>query len=108
MANFISGSVLNQSGAGVAGVTVNWTGTASGSTSSAGDGTWTTGLVLGPGTYAITASLAGREFQPPFQTVIIVVTNISGINFTTETIEQAGSSWLSVNANNNFRGSRSH
>ena len=108
MANSISGSILNQSGAGVNGVTVSWTGVASGSTTSAGGGLWTTGVALAPGVYIITPSLAGSEFQPASQTVLIVASNIPGINFTTETIEKAGSSWLTVNINNLLRGSRSH
>ena len=108
MANSISGSILNQAGAGVTGVTVSWTGAASGSTTSGGGGAWTTGVSLGPGAYIVTPSLAGSQFQPPLQTVIIVAANISGINFTTETIEAAGSSWLTVNTNNLLRGSRSH
>jgi hypothetical protein len=108
MANSISGSVLNQAGAGVNGITITWTGPTPGSTTTAGGGTWTTGVSLAPGTYIVTPSLAGREFQPAFQIVVIVASNIGSINFTTETVQAAGSSWLSVNANNFLRGSRSH
>ena len=100
MANSISGSVLNQAGAGVNGITITWTGIANGSTTTAGGGLWTTGVSLSAGTYIVTASLSGSEFQPPLHTVIILVSNVSGINFTTETIESAGSSWLTINANN--------
>jgi inhibitor of cysteine peptidase len=66
--------------AGVAGATVSWSGTASGSTTAAGDGSYIIPS-LGAGTYTITPSLAGYIFSPVNQ-VETISSNVTGVNFT--------------------------
>jgi len=67
--------------AGVAGATVSWTGTASGSTTADGSGNYTIpSLANGP--YTITPSLTGYTFSPASANETISGSNITGVNFT--------------------------
>ncbi|MFZ4857316.1 MAG: carboxypeptidase-like regulatory domain-containing protein [Desulfuromonadaceae bacterium] len=59
----ISGKVINASGAGVAGVVITLGGTASGTQTTAGDGTYTFPS-LRKGDYSLTPSLPGYFFSP--------------------------------------------
>jgi hypothetical protein len=67
--------------AGVAGATVSWSGTASGSTVADGSGNYTIPS-LADGPYTITPSLTGYTFSPPSQAVVVSGSNVVGINFT--------------------------
>ena len=67
--------------AGVAGATISWTGTSSGSTTADGSGNYTiSGLANGP--YTITPSLAGYSFSPTSAAETVSGSNITGVNFT--------------------------
>jgi hypothetical protein len=83
--NFKAGSVGNgysiSGNAGVAGATVSWTGTSSGSTTADGSGNFTTGS-LANGSYLITPSLVGYVFSPTSQSETISGSNITGVDFT--------------------------
>lgn len=72
----ISGNV------GVAGATITWTGTSSGSTTSDASGNYTTGLILLNGSYVITPTKAGVSFSPAFKNVVINGGDQTGVNFT--------------------------
>ena len=75
-------SVFTISGnAGVAGATVSWSGTASGSTTADGSGNYTTSS-LGPGSYTITPSKTGYSFSPSNSSQTITAADITGVNFT--------------------------
>jgi len=71
----ISGNV------GVAGVTVNYTGTSSGSVTSTSGGAFSISG-LANGSYTITPVLAGATFAPLSQNVTMSGANVTGINFT--------------------------
>jgi hypothetical protein len=75
----ISGSV------GVAGVTVKYSGAASGSVTSGAGGTYSISG-LSNGTYTITPSLAGYVFSPGSKIEVVAGSNISGVNFTSTKI----------------------
>ena len=66
--------------AGVAGATVAWSGTASGSTTADGSGNWS--IDLPNGSYTITPSLAGYTFSPTSASETVSGSNITGVNFT--------------------------
>lgn len=68
--------------AGVAGATVSWTGTASGSTTADGSGNYTIPS-LADGSYTVTASLTGYSFTGPTPANPQVVSgaNVTGVNF---------------------------
>lgn len=67
--------------AGVAGATVAWNGTSSGSTTADGSGNYTiSGLANGP--YTITPSKTGYTFSPTSASEIVSGSNITGVNFT--------------------------
>ncbi len=67
--------------AGLAGATVSWTGTSSGSTTADGSGNFSiTGLTVG--SYTVTPSAAGYTFSPPGASETITGSNITGVNFT--------------------------
>jgi inhibitor of cysteine peptidase len=69
--------------AGIAGATVAWTGTSSGSTIADGSGNFTTsGLSNGP--YTITPSKTGYTFSPTSSAQTVSGSNISGVNFTAQ------------------------
>ena len=66
--------------AGIAGAAIALTGTATGSTTSAGDGTYSfTGLLAGG--YTITPTLAKTKFNPVSHAETITSGNITGVNF---------------------------
>lgn len=67
--------------AGVAGATVSYTGTSSGSVTADGSGNYTI-PGLANGSYTITPSLAGYTFSPTSQSETISGSNITGVNFT--------------------------
>jgi hypothetical protein len=67
--------------AGVAGATVSWAGTSSGSTTADGSGNFTTPALVN-GSYTITPSLVGHTFSPASQNETISGSNITGVNFT--------------------------
>ncbi len=66
--------------AGLAGVIVTWTGTTGGRATADSQGNYNASP-LPPGTYTLTASLAGFAFNPPSQLVIVGSVNVVGINF---------------------------
>jgi hypothetical protein len=78
--------------AGVAGATVSWSDTSTGSTTADGSGNYSiTGL--SNGSYVVTPSLAGYTFSPTSQNETVSGSNISGVNFTaTPTSIVAGAS----------------
>lgn len=81
--NFTATVPLSISGnVGLPGVTVAWTGTASGSTTSDGSGSFSTGTILSAGSYTITPSLSGYIFSPSSTPVTITSSNVTGVNFT--------------------------
>ena len=67
--------------AGVAGATVAWTGTASGSTTADGSGNYTIPS-LADGPYTITPSKTGYTFAPISQNETVAGADITGVNFT--------------------------
>jgi hypothetical protein len=67
--------------AGVAGATVSWTGTASGSTTADGSGNYTIPS-LANGSYTITPSKTGYTFSPTNRSETVSGSNITGVNFT--------------------------
>jgi hypothetical protein len=75
-------SVYSISGnAGLAGATVSWSGTSSGSTTADGSGNFTiSGLI--PGEYTITPSALGYVFSPTSANETVSSSNITGVNFT--------------------------
>ena len=77
--------------AGVAGATVAWTGTSSGSVTADGSGNFNTGN-LGVGSYTITPSLTGYTFTPTSSVQTITNANITGVNFTA-TVSTGGGSF---------------
>jgi hypothetical protein len=67
--------------AGVAGATVSWSGSSTGSTTADGSGNYSiTGL--SNGSYVVTPSLGGYVFSPTSQNETVNNANISGVNFT--------------------------
>lgn len=89
MSNLISGSV------GVSGVTVNLTGAASASTTSGVGGTYSF-TALAPGTYIVTPSTAGKAYSPTNRTVVIVASDVTGVNFAQFTPSKRGSNSATV------------
>lgn len=71
---------------GTPGVTVAWSGTASGSVVSDGSGNYVTSA-LGPGSYTITPTLSGFSFTPASQLEVVSGTNITGVNFTATAVK---------------------
>jgi len=84
-ANFAAGNIQaghNISGnAGVAGATVAWTGTSSGSTTADGSGNYTI-VSLADGAYTITPSKTGYAFSPTNSSQTVAGADITGVNFT--------------------------
>jgi hypothetical protein len=77
----ISGTIVDNNGNPISGVTVAYTGTSSGSTTTASNGTYTlTGLANG--NYTITPSLAKWTFSPTSRSETVNSANITGVNFT--------------------------
>src|ERR1019366_4331945 len=68
-----------QGNAGVAGATISYTGTASGSVTADGSGNYT--LNLANGTYTITPTRAGASFRPVSMSETVSSVSITGINF---------------------------
>jgi hypothetical protein len=67
--------------AGVAGATISWSGTSSGSTTADGSGNYSiTGLLNG--SYTVTPSYAGYVFSPINANTIINYASLTGVNFT--------------------------
>lgn len=66
--------------AGIAGATVSWTGPASGSTTSASDGSFTIPN-LSSGTYTITPTLTGYTFTPTSSSKAIAGSSVGPVNF---------------------------
>ena len=67
--------------AGVAGATVSWTGTASGSTTADGSGNYTIPS-LADGSYTITPTKTGYSFSPTNSAQTVSGADITGVNFT--------------------------
>jgi hypothetical protein len=67
--------------AGVAGVTVTYSGTASGSVVADGSGNFSIPNLFN-GTYTLTPSLAGYSFSPTSRNVNVISANVTGQNFT--------------------------
>lgn len=67
--------------AGIAGATVAWSGTASGSTTADGSGNYTIPS-LADGPYTITPSKTGYTFAPTSQNETVAGADITGVNFT--------------------------
>ena len=67
--------------AGIAGASVAYSGTSSGSTTADGSGNYTI-AGLASGSYTITPSLAGYTFSPTSANETITSSNITGVNFT--------------------------
>jgi len=97
LSNFVFGSAeilpTISGNVGIAGATVSWTGTSSGSTTADGSGNYTTSG-LANGNYTITPSLSGHSFTPPNQAVTVAGSNITGINFSVS----AGQGWSPVDS----------
>src|ERR1019366_3146438 len=68
-----------QGNAGIAGATVSYTGTASGSVKADGSGNYT--LNLANGTYTITPTRSGASFRPANMSETVSSASITGINF---------------------------
>lgn len=75
----ISGSV------GVGGATVSYTGTSSGSVVASALGEYTIPN-LSAGSYTLTPSLNGFTFSPASQSETITSSNLSGVNFTAQSL----------------------
>lgn len=67
--------------AGIAGATISYSGTSSGSVTADGSGNYTISG-LANGSYTLTPSLAGYTFSPPSQVETLAGSNITGANFT--------------------------
>jgi len=91
------GNFLNNisGNAGVAGATVAWTGTSSGSTTADGSGNYTI-TNLGAGTYTVTPSLAGYSFSPTSHSETISGSDITGVNFTVTHLQVATATFSPV------------
>lgn len=77
--------------AGIAGATVNLTGTSSATTTADGSGNYSfTGLSNGP--YTVTPSLAGQVFTPTSRNETVASANITGVDFTASTAPTGGGS----------------
>ena len=76
----LSGNV-GDDGQPLAGVTMTWSGTASGSTITDSFGNWTTGAILANGNYRLVPSLSGYTFLPPAFTTKIAGPGVVGLNF---------------------------
>jgi hypothetical protein len=77
-----TGAVLSISGnAGLAGATVSWSGTSSGSVVADFSGNYTI-PALASGTYTVSPSGTGYMFTPPTTVVVVTTSNVTGINFT--------------------------
>jgi len=74
MSNSIAGNTT------IAGATVNYTGAASGSTTSDGSGNYTI-AGLSAGTYVISVSKSHDSFAPLTRSVTISGSNVTGVNF---------------------------
>jgi hypothetical protein len=66
--------------AGVAGATVSFTGTMSGSVTADGSGNYSISVMSG--TYTIIPSKAGYSFSPTSRVVAVSGSNVTGVNFT--------------------------
>jgi len=67
--------------AGIAGATISWTGTASGSTTADSSGNFNTGP-LANGSYTLTPSKTGYSFSPASASETVNGTDITGVSFT--------------------------
>ena len=80
----IAGRVVNRAGAGVAGVTITRSGTASAlsplNVVTDANGNYTL-LNVAPGTYTLTPSATGTTFTPATQNVTVVSSNVTSNNF---------------------------
>ena len=81
LASFIATTYSISGNAGVAGATVSYTGTASGSVTADGSGNYTISG-LANGSYTITPSLGGYTFSPTSASETVSGSNITGVNFT--------------------------
>ena len=90
-AGFYAATYSISGSAGVAGATVSWTGTASGSTTADGAGNYTI-PTLANGSYTVTASKTGYSFTGPTPANPQVVSgaNITGVNFTATASSSGG------------------
>lgn len=79
--------------AGVAGATVTYTGTKSGSV--VADETGTYSIFVPAGTYTLTPSLATYTFTPASKSVTVVASNVNGVNFTAKT---SASPWSEIDS----------
>lgn len=68
--------------AGVAGATVSYSGTSSGSVTADGSGNFTIPSLINGGTFTITPSLTGYSFSPTFASETLSGANITGVDFT--------------------------
>ena len=88
--NSLAGNISGSLGVAGAGVTVSYTGTASGSVIADGSGNYSiTGLANG--TYTLTPGKSKVAFSPTSQTVTINYSSASGVNFVTFTPSSSGS-----------------
>ncbi len=81
MATFKAAPVGISGNAGIAGATVSWTGTSSGSVTADGSGNYNTGEVLVDGNYTITPTKTGYTFAPVNSAQTIAGADIAGVNF---------------------------
>jgi len=77
----ISGTILDGGSNPVSGVTVSYTGTASGSTTTDGSGNYTISSLV-DGSYTITPTKTGWTFTPTNSSQTLSGSNITGVNFT--------------------------
>jgi inhibitor of cysteine peptidase len=92
----ISGKVtLKAGGASLAGVTVALSGSATGSTTTGSDGSYSFGNLL-TGSYTLTPSMAGWSFSPQNARVAIANRNVAGANFTATALLSISGSVLTV------------
>lgn len=80
--------------AGIAGATVAYTGTSSGSVTADGSGNYIIPN-LANGSYTLTPSFAGETFSPASQGVTISGANVTGVNFTAMAGGLPGRFWVS-------------
>lgn len=71
--------------AGVAGATVAYSGTSSGSVVADGSGNYSI-IGLAPGSYTLTPSKTGYDFFPTSQNETITTSNLTGVNFTSSSL----------------------
>lgn len=74
--------------AGIAGATVYYSGTMSGSVTADGSGNYSISVMNG--SYTVTPSKAGYSFSPTSQNVTVSGSNVTGVNFTATPVVATG------------------